>query len=280
MHHHQTRHSYHRHCSRPKLTRRLTPTKQRYISPLVTPPTPEKLEQDKETVDEQFEKAFVALEQLAKDTESLKASEQERTERLDKALGELEAFVRDAKSAGRRQDDETERLRDDVRALKSSIPNAMSAHKDFTDSRLKEISVEVRSLKSLIGQRITSSSPTAASTPVATPAMASSTSSSYMRPTVTTPATNGHAAASGVPAPEPSAVATAASDSPTTQTNGDTPTSSTAPSVSTGKQDYISSLGGRSTPFASGAPAAKASIPAWQLAATKSASTTEAGSSS
>ena len=32
--------------------------------------------------------------------------------------------------------------------------------------------------------------------------------------------------------------------------------------------------------FASGAPAAKASIPAWQLAATKSASTTEAGSSS
>ena len=164
MHHHQNRHSYHRHCSKPELTRRLTPTKKRYISPLVTPPTPEKLEQDKETVDEQFEKAFVALEQLAKDTESLKASEQERTERLDKALGELEAFVRDAKSAGRRQDDETERLRDDVRALKSAIPNAMSAHKDFTDSRLKEISVEVRSLKSLIGQRITSSSPTAAST--------------------------------------------------------------------------------------------------------------------
>ena len=60
MHHHQNRHSYHRHCSKPELTRRLTPTKQRYISPLVTPPTPEKLEQDKETVDEQFEKAFLA----------------------------------------------------------------------------------------------------------------------------------------------------------------------------------------------------------------------------
>ena len=245
---------------------------------MVTPPTPEKLEQDKETVDEQFEKAFAALEQLAKDTESLKASEQERTERLDKALEELEAFVRDAKSAGRRQDDETERLRDDVRALKSSIPNAMSAHKDFTDSRLKEISVEVRSLKSLIGQRISSSSPTAASTPVSTPAMAGSTISSYMRPTVTTPATNGHAAASGVPAADSSSAA--AADSPATQTNGDTPTSSTAPSVSTGKQDYLSSLGGRSTPFGSGAPAAKASIPAWQLAANKSADTTEAGSCS
>ena len=257
-----------------------TEGQQRYISPLVTPPTPEKLEQDKETVDEQFEKAFAALEQLSKDTESLKASEQERTERLDKALSELEAFVRDAKAAGRRQDDETERLRDDVRALKSSIPNAMSAHKDFTDGRLKEISGEVRSLKSLISQRISSSSPTTASAPA--PAPAPSMTSSYVRPTVTTPSTTN---AASVPAPSAPSVAAASSaadstvngDSPTQTTNGDTPT--TATSVSAGKQDYLSSLGGRSSPFGSGMPAGKASIPAWQLAATKSSEAAEAGGS-
>jgi peroxin-14 len=47
---------------------------------LVAPPTPERLEQDKKTIDEQFEKAFSLVDQLAKDTEALKAAEQQRTD--------------------------------------------------------------------------------------------------------------------------------------------------------------------------------------------------------
>lgn len=45
------------------------------------------------------------MEQLTKDTEALKASDQERTEKLDKVLDELDAFMRDTKSASRRQED-------------------------------------------------------------------------------------------------------------------------------------------------------------------------------
>ncbi|KAK8069712.1 hypothetical protein PG994_006328 [Apiospora phragmitis] len=214
----------------------------RYIYPLVVPPTPEKLEQDKATVDEQFEKAFATLEQLSKDTESLKASEQDRTEKLDKVLVDLEEFMSETKSGKRRQEDETDRLRSELESLKDAIPKSMSANKDFTDERLREIANEVKSLKSLIGQRL-SSAPAASST---------STTNSYLQ----SAKSNAPSTSTATPGDEPE---TKSNGEAKDGTNGETPS---AP----GRQDYMSSLGGRSSPFASGMPAGKAAIPAWQLA--------------
>jgi peroxin-14 len=88
---------------------------------LVAPPTPQKLEQDKATVDEQFEKAFATLDQLTKDTDALKASEEKRTEKLDSLITDLETFIRDTKSAGRRQEDETDKIRDEIKTLKEGV---------------------------------------------------------------------------------------------------------------------------------------------------------------
>ncbi|KAI1847614.1 hypothetical protein JX265_000865 [Neoarthrinium moseri] len=228
----------------------------RYVYPLVAPPTPEKLEQDKASVDEQFEKAFSTLEQLSKDTEALKASEQERTEKLDQIITDLESFMRDTKSASRRQEDETDRLRDEMKTLKELIPKNMSANKEFTDSRLREIANEVKSLKALIGQRMSS-------TPA--PAAPASTTGGHLRPSTgnATPATTATSPATPIPQPT----------GKENETNGDETASNT-------KQDYISSLGGRSSPFGSGMPGGKASIPAWQLAmANKNAGGESAGGS-
>ncbi|KAI5866225.1 peroxisomal membrane anchor protein conserved region-domain-containing protein [Durotheca rogersii] len=221
----------------------------RYITPLVSPPTPDRLDQDKALVDEQFEKAFATLEQLSKDTEDLKASEKERTEKLDKVLEELESFMRDTRSASRRHDDEADRLREEMRALKGVIPKSMAANKDFTDNRLKEITNEVKSLKSLINQRMT-----AASSPAPSPS-----ANSYLR------------TISGNAAPAVTATAGVGSAGPTpgldaVKENGDENTPQPA-----GRQDYISSLGSRTNPFVSGPTPPKASIPAWQLAASKDA---------
>ncbi|KAK8053876.1 hypothetical protein PG996_013177 [Apiospora saccharicola] len=213
----------------------------RYIYPLVAPPTPEKLEQDKATVDEQFEKAFATLEQLSKDTESLKASELDRTEKLDKILIELEEFMTETKSGKRRQEDETDRLRSEVESLKDAIPKSMTANKDFTDERLREIANEVKSLKSLIGQRMSSAPASSNST----------TSNNYLQ----SAKSNAPPAPTATPANEPE---TKSNGEAKEGTNGDTPAA--------GRQDYLSSLGGRSSPFASGMPAGKAAIPAWQLA--------------
>lgn len=219
----------------------------------MAPPTPEKLEQDKATVDEQFEKAFSTLEQLAKDTETLKESEAARTEKLDKVIEDLEAFVRDAKSAARRQEDETERLREDVKNINTSIPKSMAAHKEFTDGRLKEIGNEVKSLKSLISQRMNSAAPTSIPSPV---------NGTHLRNTSI---------------PNAASVSSPATPSAETKDNGALNGSSTGaqgenksaatPSAVPSKQDYMSTLGGRSSPFGSGAPAVKASIPSWQMAA-------------
>jgi peroxin-14 len=224
----------------------------RYIYPLVSPPTPEKLEQDKATVDENFEKAFATLDQLVQDTAVLKESEKERSEKLNKVLDELEAFMRDTRSAERRHDDETERLRDEMKTLKGALPKAIAANKDHADGRLKEITTEIKSLKSLISQRMNSAPP-----PSPAP------TSNHLRPT------SGNA----VPA---SPAASAASPGVGADAKKDTKDENASPSQ-TSKQDYISSLGGRSSPFGSGMPATKASIPAWQLAASKSS---DAGSSS
>lgn len=221
-------------------------TTKRYIYPLVAPPTPDRLETDKKSIDEQFEKTFALVEQLAKDTEALKAAEQERTERLDTALGELEAVINDLKSANRRRDDEAQRVREDVQNLKESIPRAMNNQKDLTDNRLREVNAELKSLKTLIAQRM---NPNATSTSV----------SNYLRPNGTT------SAASSSPAtPAPTE----------TETNGSKAAAATEETKRPEYQDYMSTLN-RSSPFGSGM-GAKASIPAWQMMA----SNNNAGSSS
>lgn len=213
----------------------------RYIYPLVAPPTPERLETDKKAIDEQFEKTFALVEQLSKDTEALKAAETERTEKLDTALNDLESVIGELKSANRRRDDEAQRVRDDVQNLKDSIPRALSNQKDLTDSRLREINAELKSLKTLITQRM---NPTATSTTV----------SNYLRPqtngTSSTPVTP-----SATPAPaEAPSTAEAAKEEPKTATY----------------QDYLSNPNRNASPFSSGIPT-KASIPAWQMSASKKA---------
>ena len=212
--------------------------------PLVAPPTPDRLEQDKKSIDEQFEKTFALVEQLSKDTESLKAAEQERTERLDTALSELETVITDLKSANRRRDDEAQRVRDDVQNLKESIPRAMGSQKDLTDSRLREVNAELKSLKTLITQRM---NPNATSNSV----------SNYLRPGGPAPL---------IPSSAPVTPATSAENGPRAATVADEPKG----------PDHSSALP-RPSPFSSGMSAGKASIPAWQLAMSKGSSPSSSG---
>jgi len=198
----------------------------RYVMPLVAPPTPEKLEQDKKSIEEQFDRAFSLVEQLAKDTEDLKKAEQQRTDRLDGALSELETVMTDLKAANRRREDDAQRVRDEVQALKDSIPKAMNNQKDLTDNRLREINGELASLKTLVTQRMNSNPVSAPINPLRTPSA--------------TPTTTGPAAASKPDGPAEGA-STSAKESP-------------RPAARPGSG------------LSSGNTGAKASIPAWQMA--------------
>lgn len=222
----------------------------RYIYPIIAPPTPPQLEADKQAIDESFEKAFSLLDQLAKDTEELKSSEKARTERLDAALTEVEGVISDLKTASRRREEESRRINDEVRGLKDLIPKAMDGQKETTDTRLRELNAELKSLKTLMGQRMNPAAP--------------SNSTSYGRPT-------------GNGAYTPSA--------PTTSnTNGTASSETVTPrpaSVTNGAgNDTVASIQGRtSSPFNTGAPG-KAAIPAWQMAASKAPAATSVATGS
>lgn len=164
-------------------------------------------------------------------------------------MSELENVISDLKLANRRREDDAQRVRDDVQGLKDSIPRAMNAQKDLTDGRLRDLNSELKSLKTLLSQRMNSAAP--AAPPAATP------SPSFLKP------------ASGSAAPNPAA---AGSSSPITQSaiaQDESKESAKTPEETPGTtktyNDYVSSIG-RSSPFSSGMPAGKAAIPSWQLA--------------
>ena len=223
--------------------------------PLIAPPTPEKLEQDKQAIDEKFDKAFALIDQLSSDTAELKEAERARTERLDKALSELETVIADVQSASRRREDDAQRLRDDVKGLKDAIPKAINAQKDLTDGRLRDLNGELKSLKTLLSQRV--AAPTAPS---------ASAASSYLK-------ASGNSAPGAVTNPQE---AVPPHPSPGEDKNKETTAKPAEESTAAPKSytDYVSSLG-RPSPFNSGTSGGKAAIPAWQIAmSTKSTAST------
>ncbi|KAB8229976.1 peroxisomal membrane protein pex14 [Aspergillus alliaceus] len=212
----------------------------RYITPLIAPPTPPQLEQDKENIDEQFSRAFTLIEQLSTDTAALKSAEESRTERLDAALREVENLVADLKNASRRRDDETRRISDEVKSLKDAIPKALEGAREGNENRLKELGTELKSLKLLLGNRLGGSG--AATSPSVGKPSGLPTASSTSRPTEESPAapvTNGSTTTSTEQSSQPSST-------------GPTQSNQTAGAASSSPLSQFSR---------------SASIPAWQMAA-------------
>ncbi|KAE8353302.1 peroxisomal membrane anchor protein conserved region-domain-containing protein [Aspergillus coremiiformis] len=199
----------------------------RYITPLIAPPTPPQLQQDKENIDEQFSRAFTLIEQLSTDTAALKSAEETRTERLDAALREVENLVADLKNASRRRDDETRRISDEVKSLKEAIPKALAGAREGNENRLKDLGDELGSLKLLLNNRLGGSG--AATSPSTAKLSGLPTMSGASRPreeSPAAPATNGTPAASTEQTLQPSTGSTqssqtigAASSSPLSQLN-------------------------------------------------------------
>ncbi|SPO02667.1 related to peroxisomal membrane protein per10 [Cephalotrichum gorgonifer] len=213
----------------------------RYIYPMIAPPTPERLEQDKKTIAEQFDKTFALVEQLARDTEALKAAEKDRTERLDTALSELESVMSELKSANRRREDDSQRIRSEIQGLKDSLPAALEAQKSVADTRLKEVNAELLSLKALIS-RMNAPAP-------ATPAPAPS-----VLPRTTNGNVNGGSSIAGTE-------------------NAETDGGTLKPSAE------VTKASGRSSPNSNGNATGKVSIPAWQLAMASKGDAEASGSS-
>jgi peroxin-14 len=236
-------------------------TAKRYIVPLIQPPTAPQLEQDKASIDESFKRAFDLLEQLNTDTTALKASEEARTTRLDNALGEVESVLTSLKESSKRQGDDNRRIEDDVRGLRDLIPKAMDAQKESTDNRLRELSTELKSLKTLVGNRMGAGT---ARPPATTPGYyGQNQNQNQLQSPAPISSVNGTSGTS-TPAPQPAstpAPTEQTSGTSTTEVQGGSTTGSTSTSTPTAEKAASSSYGR----LAGG----RAAIPAWQMAAQK-----------
>lgn len=223
---------------------------QRYIKPLIAPPTPPQLEQDKAAIDEQFNKAFALIDTLASDTTALKEAEEARTQRLDNAIGDIESIVADLKAANMRREDDARRMESEIKTMKDSLPRSIDSVKDASERQLKELSTELASLKLLMGNRIGSSSNFGSASP-AIPRTQPGT-----LPTASTNTTT--AAPSTEPAPGASPIARQSSSYGSTQ-------QSPYPAGTSVPVSAPATRPASAAPFAGSSN--KAAIPAWQMAA-------------
>lgn len=232
-------------------------TAKRYVYPLIAPPTPPQLESDKKSIDESFDKAFALLDQLSTDTKELKEAESERKVRLDVALGEVESVVARMKQANEDREMESKRIARELAEVRDSIPKALQKEREQQDGRLKELATEMKSLKSLVGNRMQGAGGVPP-VPRTTPSYSSQQ-----------PSTNGHVLGSGGPvngvsasqknlpaAEQPNLIETNGTSSTSIQSNPASPYSAGS-SQERSQTPYSRLLGG------------KASIPSWQLAAKK-----------
>ena len=80
-------------------------------------------------------------------------------------MTELEETMQEMKNSSRRRDDDNRRIVDDVKALQDLIPKAIKAQGENNDNRMKELNAELRSLKTLVSNRM--GGPAAMPAPVA-----------------------------------------------------------------------------------------------------------------
>ena len=133
----------------------------RYVKPLIAPPTPPQLEQDKAAIDEQFNRAFALLDTLSADTAALKEAEEARTTRLDNVITDVESAVALLRTANQKREDDARRMEVDIRNLRESLPKAIESVEKSSERQLRDLSAELASLKTLMGNRFSGASTSA-----------------------------------------------------------------------------------------------------------------------
>ena len=154
---------------------------------------------------------------------------------MDKALSEVESVIGKMREANEARETESRRMAREMTEIREQIPKAIEKEREGTDARLKAVGTEMKSLKTLVANRMAGGAPRA--TPGYTPAPA---------------------VPNQTPSPAPAAPVT-------TETNGTPePVAQEAEKPAAVPERTISS-----SPFGRTLGGKPPSIPAWQLAAKK-----------
>ena len=226
--------------------------------PLISPPTPPQLEQDKASIDASFTRAFTLIDTLAAETATLKASEAERTEKLDATLRDVDSVIADLKAANTRRENESRSISDQVQGLKDLVPEALEGWRESGDKRLEELGGELRSLKKLLSNRVGGGN----GGQMPAPSSAGRTYNSTLadRPSSMTPGGSSTPPTGGSSTPNGIASSGTAESEEKASSTASIP-SAPAPGVNVPRRETPGS--------AQGSGSGRAAIPAWQMAASK-----------
>lgn len=130
----------------------------RYVLPLISPPTPTQLESDKETISAQFDQVQEMLSILQKDTAETKDRSLEQGKKVEAALADVNEAVGDMKDKTARREADIRRIGLEVDQLREMIPKAIEAVKAAQGDALNDLQGELRSLKTLLQNRIKATS--------------------------------------------------------------------------------------------------------------------------
>ena len=90
--------------------------------PLIKPPTPAELEEDKALVSVKFDEAQQILEQIKTETTELKQSQEEQKLKVDEALESVEKAVAELQESGRRREVDLRSFKTDIDSIRELIP--------------------------------------------------------------------------------------------------------------------------------------------------------------
>jgi len=196
---------------------------QRYVVPLIKPPTPPELENDKALITAKFDEAQQTLDLLKSQTAELKESQEQQRKKIDEALESVEKAVADLEESGKRREADIRSFKADIDSIRELIPKvpfsslfetqkpdfqAMDRNKEAQNLQLQDLQNELKSLKSLLLHRTSQRS----LTPAAGSGLPSSTAAPGLNTAV--PNINGSPAAGGASeAPNP-ATLSARSETP------------------------------------------------------------------
>ncbi|CCG82272.1 putative Peroxisomal membrane anchor protein [Taphrina deformans PYCC 5710] len=130
----------------------------RYVIPLMSPPTSTQLETDKESISAQFDQVQEMLSILQKETEEIKAYGSDQNKKVETALSSVDEAVQEMKTKTERRENDIRRLGLEMDQLRELLPKAIDSVKTAQNDALADLNGELRSLKTLLQNRIKATS--------------------------------------------------------------------------------------------------------------------------
>lgn len=139
---------------------------QKFLVPLLNWPSEENLEKERQRMDKHFDQAFLAIETVKKDTQTIFSQVKEHHKSLDASLTEVSKAIETIRDQDNNRSADVDNLWEEMEGIKSMIPEIFSRNQNSQENLLSELQSELRSLKAMLNRKLNSAASSFPNTPV------------------------------------------------------------------------------------------------------------------